>query len=115
MAANWETLCLSPRHLQVFLYYNYAVAHSALSIHHFLAKKNISLLEQPPYLPDHAPSNVFLFLEGIIKGTHFEDMEAIKRARTMELMGIREESFKQCTGAWQRRMYRHINYNNVYL
>ena len=50
----------------------------------------------------------FLFpkLKGIIKGTYFEDVEAVKRALMMELTGIPEESFQQCieAWAWQRRM-----------
>ena len=62
--------------------------------------------EQPPYSPDLAPCAFFLFpkLKGIIKGTRFEGVEAIKRAVTTELKGIPEESFQQCIEAWQRRM-----------
>ena len=46
---------------------------------------------------------LFLFpkLKGIIKGTRFEGVEAIKRAVTR---GIPEESFQQCKEVWQRRM-----------
>ena len=44
---------------------------------------------------------LFLFpkLKGIIKGTHFDGVEAIKRTITMELRGIPEESFQQCIEA----------------
>ena len=64
------------------------------------------MLEQPPYSLDLAPCDFFLFpkLKGIIKGTHFEGVEAIKRAVTTELRGIPEESFQQRVEAWQRRM-----------
>jgi len=64
------------------LHHDNAPAHNALSIRQFLAEKNIAVLEQPPYSPDLAPCNFVLFpkLDGIIKGTHFEGVEAIKEA-----------------------------------
>ena len=64
------------------LHHDNARDHNALIIRQFLAKKNIAGLEQPPYSPDLAPCDCFLFpeLNGIIKGTRFEGMEVIKRA-----------------------------------
>ena len=38
-----------------------APVHKALSIRQFLAEKNITVLEQPPYLPDLASCDSFLF------------------------------------------------------
>ena len=43
------------------LHHDSAPAHNALSIRQFLAKKNIAVLEQPPYSPDLAPCDFFLF------------------------------------------------------
>ena len=97
-------------------HHNNAPAHNALSIRQFLAEKNITVLEQPPYSPDLAPCDFFLFpkLKGVIKGTRFEDVEAIKRAVTTELRGIPEESFQQCIEAWQRRMEKCIRLEGDY-
>ena len=69
------------------LYHDNAPSHSALSIQQFLAERNVSTLEQPPYSPDLAPCDFFLIpkLKGVIKGTRFPGVEAIKRAMTMEL------------------------------
>ena len=47
-------------------------------------------------------------------GTRFEVVEAIKRAVTTELRGIPEESFQQCTEAWQRRMEKCIRLEGGY-
>ena len=93
-----------------------APADNALSIRQFLAEKNIAVLEEPPYSPDLAPCDCFLFpkLKGIIKGTCFEDVEAVKRAVTMELTGIPEESSQQCIEAWQRRMEKCIRHEGNY-
>ena len=89
------------------LHHDNAPAHNALSIRQFLAEKNIAVLEKPPYSPDLAPCDFFLFpkLKGIIKS---EGVEAIKRAVTKELRGIPEESFQKCIEAWQKRMEKWV-------
>ena len=43
------------------LHHDNALAHNALRIREFLAKNNIAVLEQPPYSPDLAPCDFFLF------------------------------------------------------
>ena len=43
------------------LQHDSAPAHNALSIRQFLAEKKIAVLEQPPYSPDLAPCDFFLF------------------------------------------------------
>jgi len=43
------------------LHHNNALAHNALSIREFFVKNNIAVLEQPPYSPDLAPCDFFLF------------------------------------------------------
>ena len=62
------------------LHHNNAPAHAALSVRQFLATKQVTILDHPPYLPDLAPCDYFLFLKlkGTIKGTHFERVEDIK-------------------------------------
>jgi len=71
-------------------------AHTALSSWQCLAKNNIppiALLEPPPpYPPDLACDFLFPKLKEIIKGTNFGDVEAIKRAVTLKLNVIPEES-----------------------
>ena len=53
-----------------------------MGIREFLSKNNIAVLEQPPYSPNLAPCDFFLFpkLKEVIKGTRFQDSEAIKTA-----------------------------------
>ena len=90
--------------------------HNALSIHEFLAKNNIAVLEQPPYSPDLAPCDFFLFpkLKGVMKGMRFPDVQAIKRAVTKELRAIPKKSFQECMEAWQRRMEKCIRAHGDY-
>ena len=98
------------------LHHDNAPAHTALSIREFLAQKNIAVLEQPPYSPDLAPCDFFLFpkLKGVIKGTCFEDVHDIKKAVTTELWRIPEESFQECMQAWQRRMGKCVRLEGDY-
>ena len=86
--------------------YAYGSSHNALEIREFLAKNNIAVLEQPPYSPDLAPCDFFLFpkLKDVIKRTRFRDSEAIKTDVTREFRAISEESFQECVEAGQRRL-----------
>ncbi len=45
-----------------FLHWDNASVHSAQKVQAFLAKKSIQLLPHPPYSPDLAPADFFLFL-----------------------------------------------------
>ena len=74
------------------------------------------MLEQPPYSPDLAPCEFFLFtkLKGAIKSNRFEDVEDIKMALMTELRRIPEESFQECMEAWQRRMGKCVRLQGDY-
>ena len=58
------------------LHHDNAPVYNALSIREFLAKNNSAVLEQPPYSPDLAPCDFFLFpkLKRVMKGTRFPDV-----------------------------------------
>jgi len=62
------------------LHQDNAPAHNALSVKQFLANKNITVLEHPPYSPDLAPCDFCLFpkIKSVLKGTHFVSVEHVK-------------------------------------
>ena len=68
------------------VHHDNAPAHNDMGIREFLTKNNIAVLAQPPYSPDLAPCDFFLFpkLKEVIKKTRFQDSEAIKTAVTRE-------------------------------
>ena len=70
-------------------------ARNALGIREFLAKNNVAVLEQPSHSPGLAPCDFFLFskLKEDIKGSRFQDSEAIKTVMMRKLWAIPEESF----------------------
>ena len=59
----------------------------------------------------------FLFpkLKGVIKGTRFPDLEAIKRAVMTELRRIPEEAFRGCIETWKKRMDKCVRLEGNYL
>ena len=99
------------------LHHDNALAHNALGIREFLAKNNISVLQQPPYYPDLASCDFFLFpkFKEVIKETRFQDSEAIKTAVTRELRAIPEESLQECVEAWQKRLEKCIRAKEISL
>ena len=61
------------------LHHDNAPAHRAVTTNEFLVKHNIPLLPQPPYSPDLAPCDFFLFpqLKKTMKGRQFDYVEDI--------------------------------------
>ena len=72
------------------LQHDNAPSHSSFLVRDFLAKQAMTVLPQPPYSPDLAPADFFLFpkLKSTLKGHHFESTEAIKTNSLAHLHSI---------------------------
>ncbi|KAL4132596.1 hypothetical protein QTP88_009720 [Uroleucon formosanum] len=83
-----------------------APAYSAFSIQRFLTEKNISILQHPPYSPDLAPCNFFLFpkIKSLLKGIHFQTVDDVKMKTAELLKGLTKSDWQYCFQEWQRRM-----------
>ena len=68
----------------------------------FLAKNSTNIIEQPPYSPDMAPADFFLFpkLKLPLRGTLFQSIEDINENLRRELKSIPENAFKKCFDDW---------------
>jgi hypothetical protein len=75
----------------------------------FLASKQITLLEHPPYSQDLAPNDFFLFpkIKEILKGKHFDDIDNIRRNTTAALKASPQNQFQNCFEAPQSRFGRY--------
>jgi len=82
-----------------------APSHTSHPVQLFLAKHGTAQLQQPPYSPDLAPCDFFLFprLKKVPKGHRFEATEDIKRNLTKTLLDILKEKFAKCFQQWQKR------------
>ena len=80
------------------LHHNNVPAHTSHLVQQFLAKHSTAQLQQPPYSPDLAPCDFFLFprLKKVLKGHRFEATEDIKRNLTKTLLDIPKEKFTKC-------------------
>ena len=98
------------------LHHDNAPAHTSLSVKQFLVSKEITTLDHPPYSPDLAPCDFFLFpkLKGILKGTRFEGVDDIKANVTAFLKCIKKEEFAKCFKAWSRRMEKCVKADGEY-
>ncbi|UYV77682.1 hypothetical protein LAZ67_15001917 [Cordylochernes scorpioides] len=72
------------------LHHDNAPAHTSLLVRDFLAKNNTLMMPQPPYSPDLAPCDFFLFpkLKRPMKGRRYATLDEIKTASKEELKKI---------------------------
>lgn len=87
------------------LHHDNAPAHSAHVVQQFLAKHGIPVVSQPPYSPDLAPCDFFLFpkIKMALKGKRFQDVDEIKQNATEQLRGVSKNDFHRCFQKWQER------------
>jgi hypothetical protein len=78
------------------LHHNNAPLPTAHSVQCFLAKHSIPVIQQPPYSPDRAPCDFWLFpqLKMVLKGKRFDDIETIQANTTKYLEIIMKNSYK---------------------
>ncbi|EGI66262.1 FLJ37770-like protein [Acromyrmex echinatior] len=82
-----------------------------------LSKYSISVLDHPPYSPDLAPCDFYLFpkVKSALKGTRFESVEAVKEKAARVLKELTEEDFQHCFKQWKIRMERCRDRGGVYI
>jgi transposase len=98
------------------LHHDSAPAHNMLAVREFLAKKSIMKLDHPPYSPDLAPCNFWLFpeLKTALKGHRFSDTADIQGHATTILHNIPEEKFQKCFEQWKHRFTKCIGVQGDY-
>ncbi|UYV71490.1 hypothetical protein LAZ67_8003487 [Cordylochernes scorpioides] len=78
------------------LHHDNAPAHTSLLVRDFLAKINTLMMPQPPYSPDLAPCDFFLFpkLKWPMKGRRYATLDEIKTASKEELKKKKKRFFE---------------------
>jgi transposase len=76
-------------------------------VEEFSASKQITVLKHPPYSPDLAPSDFFLFpkVKKILKRRHFVDTDDIRSNTTAVLKAITQNRFQNRFEGWTRRWH----------
>jgi transposase len=75
----------------------------ALSIREFLAKHGIPVVPHPPYSPDLAPCDFFLFprLKSTLKGKRFQNVAEIQLSTTRQLKAIPKQAYQTWIEKWK--------------
>jgi transposase len=91
-------------------------SHSSFLVRDFLARHAMTVLPQPPYSPDLAPADFFLFpkLKSTLKGRSFESVEAIKTNSLAHLRNIPKTAFQECFRTLKKRWQRCIQSRGEY-
>jgi len=90
------------------LHHDNTPTHASLLIRSYLAKHQTSVVPRPPYSPDFAPADFFLFpkLKTTLKGRHFQTIEEIQENAIRELRAITESAFQEALQQWKKRWER---------
>jgi hypothetical protein len=98
------------------LHHDSALAHDALAVREFLAKKSIMKLDHPPSSPDLAPCDFWLFpeLKTALKGHRFSNIADIQGHVTTILQSIPEEEFQKCFEQCKHRLTKCIGAQGDY-
>ena len=81
-----------------FLLHDNVPAHWTVSVKNFLSKKNVTTLERPPYSPDLAAADLYLFLRlklALMRRRFCDSTDIIKNA-TEELKRLSQNCFQEC-------------------
>jgi hypothetical protein len=81
-----------------------------------LAKHSIPVVPHPPYSPDLAPCDFFLFprLKSTLKGKRFQDVTEIQLNMTQQLQAIPKQAYQTCIEKWKDRWNHCIKSGGLY-
>ena len=94
---------------QNLIHHDNAPAHRSFKVSQFLAKNNITVIPHPPYSPDLAPCDFFLFPK-----LKLRIIEEIQEESQGVLDTIPKRDFQGCFQAWQKRWDRCIRAKGEY-
>jgi len=82
-----------------------ASADASLLNHEFLTKQETTTVPQPPYSPDLAPSDLFLFpkWKSSMKGPRFQTVEEIEENSIWDLRAVPQNMFQNAFQKWEKR------------
>jgi len=85
------------------LHHDTVPAHSALLTRWFLTNNNMTVVPHPPYSPDLAPCDFFVFpkMKMKLKGRRFQTLEEIQAESQVVLNTLQENYFQECFKKWQ--------------
>jgi len=80
-------------------------------------EKDIPVMENPPYTPDLATCDFFLFpkIKSALKGTRFGSVDAVKTKATQLLNSLTQDELQHCFQQWKIPRERCRNRGGFYI
>jgi [histone H3]-lysine36 N-dimethyltransferase SETMAR len=121
----YTTICLpevlgkirkNNRQRRIILHHDNASSHTSAQTNTYLTRQNVELMGHPPYSPDLAPNDFFLFphIKKKLRGQRFLTPEAAVEAFKNHILEITHSEWKKCYKNWFERMKKCIKYHGEY-
>ncbi|KAF2364389.1 Transposase type 1 [Trinorchestia longiramus] len=104
-------------HRCVLFHLDNVPAHGARQTRAVLGEFRWEIIRNPPYSPDFAPSDFFLFpnLKNSLKGTQFPSVEAVKRAAMTWFKLHDSQVYTVGLTGWYQRLQKCIDLDGAYV
>ena len=101
---------------KILFHHDNAGPHKARLTTNYLDEIDVGVLPHPPYSPDLAPCDFWLFpkIKNKISGRPFNRIQDLAKAVHSELRGIPTSEYRECFEKWKMRMERCIQVNGEY-
>lgn len=101
---------------RIILHHDNASSHTSAQTKEFLTGQNIELMGHPPYSPDLAPNDFFLFphIKKKLRGQRFSTPEEAVDAFKTLVLEVPQSDWKKCFENWFQRMQKCINLHGEY-
>lgn len=101
---------------RVFLHHDNASSHTSAQTKDYLLAQNVKLTGHPPYSPDLAPNDYFLFptIKKKLRGQRFPTPEEAVNAFKNLVLEVPSSEWQNCFQNWFRRMEKCVNLSGEY-
>ena len=101
----------------ITLHFDNARPHTSRKVQEYMDSHNMKKAVQPPYSPDIAPSDFFLFgyIKNILKGSKFESRDELKAAIDEILSSFPKNLLDSVFLKWENKLQQVIESNGDYL
>ncbi len=101
---------------ELTLHHDNASSHTCRLTKTYLENQGISNLPHPPYSPDLAPCDFFLFpkIKKELKNKKYDHVENLARAVQAVTSRITLEDYHNCFETWKKRLQKFIDNNGLY-
>lgn len=101
---------------RIILHHDNASSHTSVQTTQYLTGQNIELMGHPPYSPDLAPNDFFLFpfVKNKLRGQRFMTPEEAVDAFKMHVLEIPQSDWNNCYKNWFKRMQKCIDHHGEY-